>query len=164
MALGRLIGRTHKSNGPSIVLNIKKDCQMKDLERFVLAQEREYGTALKELEDGQKKSHWIWYIFPQLETLGYSERAKFYGLADLEEARAYMDHPMLGPRYLKCVSALMRHEDSPIEETMSGKVDARKLRSSLTLMQAAGGGFEVHKAINVFFDGETCTETLSELV
>ena len=136
---------------------------MNDLERFIAAQERDYETALTELQAGRKASHWIWYIFPQLKTLGYSERAKFYGISDIEEARAYMDHHVLGPRYLKCVVAIVEHEGQPIQSIMGGDVDAQKLRTSLTLMLVAGAGPYAKKALDAFFDGTVCDATTREL-
>jgi uncharacterized protein (DUF1810 family) len=130
-----------------------------DLDRFVEAQEADYETALRELNQGEKVSHWIWYIFPQLAELGYSYRAKYYGIEGLEEARAYMNHPVLGPRYLTCVEALLQHQGHSIEEIMGGDVDAKKLRSSLTLMLAAGGGERVEATLNAFYSGQRCHET-----
>ena len=136
---------------------------MEDLERFVVAQEDAYETAFGELSEGRKLNHWIWYIFPQLETLGYSHSSKFFGISDIVEARAYMDHPILGARYLKCVAALLKHQNQPIEVIMGSSVDAKKLRSSLTLMLLAGGGPEVRKALNVFYDASACEATVREL-
>ncbi|MDU8946706.1 DUF1810 domain-containing protein [Ovoidimarina sediminis] len=135
---------------------------MYDLERFVAAHEQDYETALSELRLGKKTSHWIWYIFPQLKGLGYSERSKFYGIEDIHEARAFLNDPVLGPRYLSAVEALLGHSDIPIEDIM-GVVDAKKLRSSLTLMQLAGGGPILRKALDAFFDGELCQNTLKLL-
>ncbi|WP_223428139.1 DUF1810 domain-containing protein [Tateyamaria pelophila] len=135
---------------------------MYDLERFILAQERDYDTALAELKAGRKKSHWIWYVFPQLKSLGYSERAKFFGISDIEEAREYMNNRTLGPRYLKCIATVMNHQDQRIEDIMGGDVDAKKLKSSLTLMLAAGGGPDVKKALDAFFDGKVCDATMRE--
>jgi uncharacterized protein (DUF1810 family) len=135
---------------------------MYDLERFIAAQESNYETALRELQAGRKTSHWIWYIFPQLKSLGHSDRAKFYGVAEMEEALAYMEHGILGPRYLKCVEAIMEHEGAPIEHIMGGSIDAQKLQSSLTLtlMLAAGAGPVAQKALEVFFNGNVCTATM----
>ncbi len=132
---------------------------MYDLERFITAQEQDFEIALSELRAGCKMSHWIWYIFPQLAALGFSFRAKFYGLDDLDEARAYMDHRVLGPRYLNCVKALLEHEELPAEEVMGGAIDAKKLKSSLTLMLAAGGGSMLHQAQDAFFGGQDCLAT-----
>lgn len=132
---------------------------MYDLERFCEAQTRDYNTALDEIRNGRKVSHWIWYIFPQLDELGFSARAKYYGIGDIGEARAYLDHPVLGPRYLACVDALLEHVGQPIEDIMGSEVDAKKLRSSLTLMRAAGGGVLVQKALEAFYGGVPCAET-----
>ena len=71
------------------------------LERFVKAQEYDYDTALREIRSGRKRSHWMWYIFPQLQGLGYSSTAQYYGIRDLEEAQDYMEHPVLGPRLVQ---------------------------------------------------------------
>ena len=128
-----------------------------------MARERDYEIALAELQAGRKTSHWIWHVFPQLETLGYSERAKFFGISGIEEARAYMNHTVLGPRYLKGVAAIMKHQSQPIEAVMGGDVDAKKFRSSLTLMLAAGGGPDVQKALDVFYSGKICDATMREL-
>ena len=136
---------------------------MQELERFILAQERSYEHALQELEVGRKMTHWIWYVFPQLDTLGHSERAKFFGIAGINEARAYINHSILGHRYIKCIAAIMKHKDQPIEYIMGGDLDAQKLRSSMTLMLAAGGGPAVREALDVFFGGKLCEKTMREL-
>lgn len=130
-----------------------------DLDRFIQAQATDFEKALRELQQGQKVSHWIWYIFLQLAKLGFSDRAKYYGLEGLEEARAYMVHPVLRPRYLTCVEALLEHQYRPIAEIMGSEVDATKLQSSLTLMLAADGGEAVETALDVFYDGSRCHET-----
>lgn len=138
---------------------------MYDLERFVEAQERDYEIALREIRDGRKVSHWIWYVFPQLGGLGHSDRAKYYGIKDIHEAQAYLEHPVLGPRYLECVAAVLGHEGEGkrIEDIMGGSLDAKKLRSSLTLMRAAGGGALVEKALQALYGGKECTATLAIL-
>ncbi len=106
------------------------------LARFVEAQESVYSTALAEIRRGAKRSHWMWFIFPQLEGLGRSETARFYGIRGIEEARAYLAHPLLGARFRECVGAL---QDLTISDPVAvmGEVDAMKLRSSLTLFDAA---------------------------
>lgn len=95
-----------------------------------------YATALAEIRRGAKRSHWMWFVFPQLAGLGRSATARFYGIRSAEEARAYLDHPILGLRYLECVAAL---QDLPIADPQAvfGSIDALKLRSSLTLFEAA---------------------------
>ncbi len=100
------------------------------LERFVQAQEGVYPVALDELRRGCKRSHWMWYIFPQLKHLGHSYNAKYYGIADLDEARAYLAHPLLGQRLREASEALMSLSTSDAREVM-GPVDAIKLRSSM---------------------------------
>ena len=108
-----------------------------DLERFVEAQAATYAGALGEIRRGKKRSHWMWYIFPQLAGLGHSAMAQRYAITDLEEARAYLAHPVLGPRYAECVSALQDLNGSdPV--AVFGEIDAVKLRSSLTLFAACG--------------------------
>lgn len=108
-----------------------------DLERFVEAQEATYATALAEIRRGAKRSHWMWFIFPQLAGLGTSPTARRFAIASLEEARAYLEHPLLGARYVECVSAL-QDLDRTTAERVFGATDAMKLRSSLTLFSRAG--------------------------
>ena len=107
------------------------------LERFVQAQEKTYAAALGELKAGRKTGHWIWWIFPQLRGLGTSEYSVFYGLADQPEAKAYLEHPVLGARYRECVAVVHRHlcEGGVAPLTLMGsEIDVVKLRSSLELM------------------------------
>ncbi len=106
-----------------------------DLDRFVAAQATDYDTALAELAAGRKRSHWMWYIFPQIAGLGRSPTARHYAIRDLAEARAYLAHPLLGPRYRAAVAALMTHRDRGAVAIL-GEADALKLRSSLTLFAA----------------------------
>ncbi len=107
------------------------------LERFVQAQEKTYAAALGELKAGRKTGHWIWWIFPQLRGLGTSEYSVFYGLADQPEAKAYLEHPVLGARYRECVAVVHRHlcegGVAPLA-LMGSEIDVVKLRSSLELM------------------------------
>lgn len=106
------------------------------LERFVEAQAQVYATALGEIRRGAKRTHWMWFIFPQLAGLGRSETARFFGIRSLDEARTYLAHPILGPRYVECVEAL---QDLGTSEPIAvfGEIDAMKLGSSLTLFEAA---------------------------
>ena len=103
-----------------------------DLDRFIEAQRSNYSQALNEISRGRKTSHWMWFIFPQLAGLGRSEIAQRYGISSLDEARAYLSHPVLGSRYLECVEAL---QDLTLSDPkiVLGSIDAMKLRSSLTL-------------------------------
>jgi uncharacterized protein (DUF1810 family) len=112
---------------------------MQTLDRFLHAQSggrgATYEQALSELRAGWKTSHWIWYMLPQLRALGRSATAREYGLADRAEAVAYLSHPVLGPRLLECVSAMLAHEHLRAEEIL-GAVDAMKFRSCLTLFES----------------------------
>ena len=108
-----------------------------DLERFTTAQDGggTYDAALSELRAGRKTSHWMWFVFPQLAGLGRSSTARHFALRDADEARAYLAHPVLGPRLRECVDALTALQTSDPVEVL-GEVDAQKLRSSMTLFAA----------------------------
>ncbi len=121
-----------------------------DLDRFVTAQATHYDSALAELTRGAKQSHWMWFVFPQIAGLGQSATARHYAIRDLAEARAYLAHPLLGPRYLACVAALDRHRGRSAEAIMGG-IDAMKLRSSLTLFDRAGAPPAVRATLDAFF-------------
>ena len=124
-----------------------------DLSRFVDAQADTYDTALAEIRSGQKRSHWMWFIFPQLRGLGHSAMAQHYGIASLDEGRAYLAHPVLGPRYRICVEAVdALGTNDPV--TVFGTTDAMKLRSSLTLFEAAEPSPLIDKVLQRFFNGE----------
>ena len=101
------------------------------LDRFILAQEECYEDVLKELTEGRKQSHWMWFIFPQLKGLGQSEYSRYFGLSGQDEARRYWDHPVLGDRYKECLELLLQ-TDISINQIL-GEIDALKLQSSLTL-------------------------------
>jgi uncharacterized protein (DUF1810 family) len=111
-----------------------------NLRRFVEAQSGGvYEQALAELRDGDKRSHWMWFIFPQHADLGRSSTAKFYGLSGVEEARAYLGHPILGPRLTECCEALRPYVERGVSaEKILGPVDALKLKSSMEIFAAAG--------------------------
>ncbi len=132
------------------------------LDRFVDAQAVSYDTALAELRQGRKRSHWMWYIFPQLAELGRSPTAKFYGIVDLDEARAYLAHPVLGPRLAECAEAVLIHAGREPSEIM-GEIDALKLRSSATLFREAGGGAVFQRLLDDFYGGRACPLTLRAL-
>ena len=106
-----------------------------NLERFIKAQAKDYALALKEIKNGQKRSHWIWYIFPQLKDLGYSYNAKYYGIEDLAEAKAYLANDVLN-KHLKEISLELLKLDKDII-TIVGEIDARKIQSSMTLFAKA---------------------------
>jgi uncharacterized protein (DUF1810 family) len=132
------------------------------LDRFVTAQEPVYARALGEIRRGQKCSHWMWFIFPQLSGLGRSPTAQLYGIAGPEEARAYLAHSRLGGRYVECVEALQDLASSdPV--AVFGDVDAAKLRSSLTLFEAVSDRPLFAAAIRRWFGGERDARTLEML-
>ncbi|MFF1879972.1 DUF1810 domain-containing protein [Pseudarthrobacter sp. NPDC058196] len=127
-----------------------------DLERFVAAQDSggTYGHALGELQLGNKTGHWMWFIFPQVAGLGQSATSRTYAISSLAEARAYLDHPVLGPRLLECALALTTHAGRSAADILGG-IDAQKLRSSMTLFLRAAPGETVFKTVLAqYFDGE----------
>jgi len=107
-----------------------------DLERFVAAQEPVYPQVLAELRRGRKTSHWMWFIFPQIAGLGHSPTAEHFAIQSLEEARAYLAHPVLGPRLRECAGLILGLNDRTPEDVF-GPIDARKLRSCMTLVHRA---------------------------
>lgn len=129
------------------------------LDRFITAQADSYDTALAEVRAGAKRTHWMWYVFPQIAGLGSSPTAQHYAIRSLGEARAYMEHPLLGARLIECVRAL---QDLPptTAEAVFGHVDALKLRSSLTLFDAAGGDRLFREALARWFAGRPDDATL----
>jgi len=130
-----------------------------DLKRFITAQEPVYQDALGELSRGLKKTHWMWFIFPQIEGLGSSEMAMRYAIRSLDEAKSYISHPVLGPRLLKCCSVLMKiHGKNALE--ILGSPDDLKLRSSMTLFSLASAEIEIFPTIlQKYFDGEHFVRT-----
>ena len=127
-----------------------------DLERFVSAQDSggTYDQALAELQLGRKSGHWMWFIFPQIAGLGHSAASRTYAISSLAEARAYLEHDVLGPRLLECAQALTNHAGRAAEDILGG-IDARKLQSSMTLFLRAAPGETVFKTVLAqFFDGQ----------
>jgi uncharacterized protein (DUF1810 family) len=122
------------------------------LQRFIDAQERTYEVALKELQAGEKRSHWMWFIFPQLVELGRSPTAQFYGIRSLQETRAFLAHPVLGQRYRESAGAILEWADRKSAPEILGDVDAMKLRSSLTLFENASGDPSFAEALEAFFE------------
>ena len=117
-----------------------------DLTRFVAAQDGSYDAALAEIRRGRKAGHWMWYVFPQIAGLGHSAMARAYAIRSLDEARAYLAHPLLGARLRECVAALATLPDADAGRVFGG-IDAIKLRSSLTLFAEAGGGAALADAL-----------------
>lgn len=131
-----------------------------NLTRFVQAQEQTYDQALSELELGRKRSHWMWYVFPQLDGLGSSPITKLYSIKGKDEARAYLDHPVLGPRLLECAEAIVRIDGKSAREIL-GSPDDLKLKSCATLfayVSQPGSVFE--RILEKFYSGEPDAATL----
>jgi len=124
-----------------------------DLNRFVIAQSKDYLYALEELRAGKKQTHWIWYVLPQLRGLGSSSRAIFYGIGSAEEAEAYLNHAVLGPRLRECVATMNALGGLSALQVL-GKVDAAKFRSCLTLFRSVDPSNVVFsEALDKFFAG-----------
>lgn len=133
------------------------------LERFIQAQETVYQQALKELKNGKKKSHWIWYIFPQLEGLGHSATSKHYGIKSLEEAKEYLRHPVLGPRLLECCEAILAVKGRTAEDIFDFP-DDMKLRSSMTLFASISPPDNMFlRVLQKYFDGGQDPKTIEIL-
>jgi uncharacterized protein (DUF1810 family) len=134
------------------------------LERFVAAQAGVYAQALAELEAGSKRSHWMWFIFPQLAGLGRSAMAQHYAIASRAEASAYLAHPLLGPRLAECTAVMLRHAGVAAERIL-GPVDAQKFHSSMTLFDAVAGEAEPRfaAALDAFYGGQRNAATLALL-
>ncbi len=131
-----------------------------ELERFCAAQRDTYANALAELRAGRKRSHWMWFIFPQLMGLGYSAMSQRYAIESIAEARAYLAHPVLGDRLRSCVATLDALPQESAEQVF-GAVDAAKFRSCLTLFVAAGADFE--DSLARWFGGQADQRTLELL-
>ncbi len=128
--------------------------QQYNLERFVDAQAQMYTTALNEIRAGKKMSHWMWFIFPQLKALGYSPTAQYYGIADIDEAKAYLAHPTLRARLIEISEALLALDNSDPYSVM-GYPDDLKLCSSMTLFEAVDPSITVFaQVLDKFYDGE----------
>ncbi len=134
-----------------------------DLQRFVDAQYGVYAQALRELKNGQKRSHWMWFIFPQVSGLGYSYDSQFYAIRSLDEARAYLEHPILGPRLVECTAVVLALEDRTAGQVF-GSVDVLKFRSSLTLFARVSASTSIfQQALEKFYGGEPDPRTLQIL-
>ncbi len=128
------------------------------LERFVQAQNLTYETALKEIRNGRKLSHWVWYIFPQARGLGHSPNARYYGIADINEAKAYLAHPVLGSRLREIASALLTHTNKTAVQIL-GDIDALKVRSCMTIFDIISPNDIFAEVLVKFYDGARCDLT-----
>ena len=136
---------------------------MKDINRFLKAQETTYQQALQEVKSGRKTSHWIWYIFPQIDGLGQSYASHYYGIEDIEEAKAYLQQPILKQRLLEISSALLEVEGKNSFEIF-GTLDAIKVQSSMTLFHITNPEEEVFKQVlDKYYDGTLDENTIEKL-
>ena len=134
-----------------------------DLSRFVLAQEGAYDGVVDELRRGRKVGHWIWFIFPQVAGLGSSAMSRHFAISSLDEARAYLDHPVLGPRLRECAAIILATQGRTALEIL-GSIDAVKLRSSMTLFdRAAPDELVFRQVLDRFYDGQADDATDARL-
>lgn len=122
-----------------------------NLHRFLEAQTLDYARALSELREGRKRTHWIWYIFPQQKGLGRSYNSQFYGLDGAAEAKAYVEHPILGERLRGCCKALLLHKGEDIRNIMGSWIDVRKLKTSMTLFDSVSPDDAFREVLEAFF-------------
>ena len=134
-----------------------------NLERFITAQERVYSTVVSELRNGMKASHWMWFIFPQIDGLGTSATARHYAIQSLDEANAYFAHPILGSRLIEC-TGLVNHVEGKSLREIFGAPDDMKFHSSVTLFSLIDSGDPVfERALNKYFSGELDQQTIAIL-
>jgi uncharacterized protein (DUF1810 family) len=124
-----------------------------NLSRFVSAQAGTFGAAMEEIRAGRKRTHWMWFVFPQLKGLGVSLTAQFYGISGLEEATAYLEHPVLGPRLETAVAAVQASPAASLHQ-LFGSPDDLKFHSSMTLFAVAGPAGAYQAALDRWFGGE----------
>jgi uncharacterized protein (DUF1810 family) len=145
---------SQEAHGPSDPYN---------LNRFVEAQEDDYQQALSELRSGRKRTHWMWYIFPQFDGLGFSSTSKHYAIKSIEEAKAYWEHPILGPRLRECAEVILQIEGRSAAEIF-GYPDDLKLRSCATLFASVlPSGSVFDRLLEKYFQGERDAKTLQLL-
>ena len=131
-----------------------------NLQRFLTAQAPVYSTVLRELHDAYKRSHWMWYIFPQLRGLGFSSTAQFYGLTTLDEARAYLNHPVLGPRLVECTRIVVDAQAGSLN-AIFGSPDDVKFCSSMTLFDLVSPNGVFDKALERWCQGRRDERTIA---
>jgi uncharacterized protein (DUF1810 family) len=135
---------------------------MNSLNRFLAAQSQDYPIALREIQNGCKQSHWIWYIFPQIKGLGFSYNAQFYGITDRQEAEVYLSEPILNARLREITLALLEHKDKSAVQIL-GHTDALKVKSSMTLFDAISPNDIYAEVLNLFYNGQRCQRTIKYL-
>ena len=133
-----------------------------DLERFIEAQKYDYDGALSEIKNGQKRGHWIWYIFPQIKGLGHSYNSEYYGISSKEEAKAYLDHPVLGLRLREITQALLDCENISADDIL-GFPDVLKVRSCMTLFDLVSPDDIFNDVLYKYYEGQRCDKTIWRL-
>jgi len=133
-----------------------------NLERFLEAQETDYSMALREMKEGQKRGHWIWYIFPQIKGLGHSYNSEFYGISGTKEAKAYLEHPLLGAR-LREISQAMLDCGNPSADDILGFPDVLKVRSCMTLFDMVSPNDIFKQVLDKYYEGKPCDKTIWRL-
>ena len=144
---------------------VKNDNDNYELCRFLRAQgcaSGGYNDALQEVTDGYKRKHWIWYIFPQIKGLGFSYNSEYYGINGLEEAKAYLEHEILGKRLREITNALLQHEGKTAREIFGG-IDAMKAKSSMTLFDLIAPNDIFAHVLEKFYGGQRCELTLKRM-
>ncbi len=131
-----------------------------NLERFVEAQKSDYDIALREIREGCKRSHWIWFVFPQMASLGFSYNARFYGISCLDEARAYLAHPILGKRLRQITEALLMHKGKDMLSIL-GAIDTLKVCSCMTLFDAVSPDDVFRQVLETFYEDKRDAQTLA---
>lgn len=132
------------------------------LDRFIKAQNSDYETALSEINEGRKRSHWIWYIFPQFKAFAHSRIADYYGIEDKNEAEAFLQHPVLGQRIREISIALLQHKSKDINEIF-GELDAGKVRSCMTMFDYLSPNDVFAQVLDTFYGGKRGGRTLKVL-
>ena len=137
------------------------------LDHFIEAHQAQAADALKELTQGQKQTHWMWFMFPIIQGLGKSDTAQYYAIENIDEAKAFIDHPYLGNNYKNCLAAVLGHQDKTIRIIFNSKVDDWKFRSSLTLFKNLPSEYpqtkNIQRCLKHFYNNEPCSKTLEIL-
>ena len=141
---------------------IMENIENTGLQGFIEAQNDSYDQALKEIRNGRKLTHWIWYNFPQIKGLGFSYNSEYYGITSLQEARDYLENELLRKRLFEITESLLMHKGKDIESIM-GDIDALKLKSSMTLFVAVEPGSIFGEVLDGFYGGERCRRTLEKI-
>jgi len=142
------------------ILHVYDMNETKSLSRFLKAQDNTYDEALKEIKNGRKRSHWMWYVFPQIRGLGFTDTSKYYAIRDLKEAQEYLEHPILGSRLIEISKALLELNTRDALAVF-GSPDEMKLKSSMTLFSLVPKADPIfNEIINAFFAGEKDESTL----